>query len=283
MIAWNYKTWRTLGAAAVVGLTAGLAGCGGEGGENAAGHGEGGEGEGGEGAASAPAPSPATATAPAGGEAGEAGAATAYAGLSGNQNIALRIAHLKGFVMAAERVVEDDSATQEQVDAAGVLVAQGLLEVYDIAADQFGSVNVAIVRAAAETGATRAQQVTRLRAAAAELDRASGALTDVDTTVTVTRMTDIATGLYQHVNQADYVDTIEYQHSMGAALAARAALQAGRATLTAENARAYADAERELNRFVEMWPQATAPEQPAAYNTVLAQGSRVRLALSPYL
>jgi hypothetical protein len=282
MIAWKYKNWRTLGAAAALGLTAGLAACGGEGGENPAG-GEGGEGEGGEGAVSAPAPSPATATAPAGGEAGEAGAASAYAGLSGNQNIALRIAHLKGFVMAAERVVESDNASQDDVDAASVLVAQGLLEVYDIAADQFGAVNVATVRAASETGATRAQMVTRLRAANAELDRAAAALTDVDAATTVTRMTDIATGLYQQVNQADYVDAIEYQHSMGAALAARAALQAGRATLHAENARAYADAERELNRFVAMWPQATAPEQPAAYNAVLAQGSRVRLALSPYL
>jgi hypothetical protein len=38
-----------------------------------------------------------------------------------------------------------------------------------------------------------------------------------------------------------------------------------------------------LDRFVELWPQPTAPEHPAPYNQVLAQSSRVRLALSPYL
>lgn len=281
MIAWNYKTWRTLGAAAAIGLTAACGQTGEAGGENG---GEAGEGEGGEGAASAPAPSAATATAPAaGGEAGEAGMETVYAGLSGNQLAAVRLAHLKGFLMAADRVVEDDNANQEAVDGAAVLVAQGLLEVYDIAPDQFGSLNIATVRAASETGATRAQMVTRLRTALTEFDRASAALTDVDGAVTVARLVDVSTALYRMVNQADFVDPIEYQHSMGAALSARAALQGARATLHAENASAYTAAERELNSFVALWPQATAPEQPAAYNTVLAAGSRVRLALSPYL
>jgi hypothetical protein len=37
-------------------------------------------------------------------------------------------------------------------------------------------------------------------------------------------MVDIATGLYQGVVQEDFVDPIEYQHSMGAALAARNAV-----------------------------------------------------------
>lgn len=271
MIGWKYKLWRAAGAAAVLSVAA----CGGEGGEAGA-SGEAGEagGEAGEAAVTAPA----TPAGEGGGEAGEAGAASAYAGLAGDQLAALRLQHLKGFVMAAARVVEEDQPVE-----AGILVSQGLLEVYDVAPDQFGSLNVAIIRTAADgSSLNRAQMMTRIRASTFEIERAQAAL-DVDYAGLTARMVDIATGLYQGVVQADFVDPIEYQHSMGAAYAARDALTTGQDELRRENLAAFSRAQGELNRFTELWPTPAAPEHPASYQQVLAQGSRVRLALSPYL
>jgi hypothetical protein len=274
MIKLKLKHWRAAGLAAGLSL---VAACGGEAGE-AGEAGEGGEGgEAGEAGASAPAPSAATATAPAGGEAGEAGAASAYAGLSGNQLTALRLQHLRGFVMIANAV-----AAEGQPAEAAVLVQQGLLEVYDSAPDQFGSLNVELVRGAADASLSQAQLTARLRAADTEIQRAEAAL-DVDEAALTARLIDIATGLYQSVNQADYVDPIEYQHSLGAALAAQSALSAGAGELRGENARAFTEAQNEVQRFVALWREPIAPEQPATYAQVLAQGSRVRLALSPFL
>ena len=70
---------------------------------------------------------------------------------------------------------------------------------------------------------------------------------------------------------------------MGAALAAENALVRGREHLRGENASAYNEAVAETSAFVALWRQVNAPERPASYRDVLAQGSRVRLALSPYL
>ena len=267
MVIRKLKRWRAAG----VGVAAlSLAACGEAGGEA----GEPGEagvsGEAGE--ASAPAT-----VAPAGGEAGAAGAASAYAGLSGDQRTALRIEHLNGFVMAAAAVNEAG-----QPEEAAVLIQQGLLEVYDVAPDQFGDADIGIVRSAADSSLDRTQLAQRIRDSQTELERALADL-EVDHSVLVARMVDIAAGLYQGVVQADFVDPIEYQHSMGAALAARQALQAGESTLRARDARAYDEASSELDRLVGLWPQPTAPEQPASYSQVLAQSSRVRLALSPFL
>jgi hypothetical protein len=281
MIGWKLKLWRGVGAAAALSVAAACSEggeAGGEGGDAApsttAAGGEAGEsgeaGENGEAGAIAAA---------AGGESGEAGAASAYAGLSGDQLTALRLLHLKGFVMAASRVADGN-----QIPEAGVLVQQGLLEVYDLAPDQFGSLDANIVRSAAEGGSVnRAQLLQRLRAAEGEIDRALGALSEVDYAIAAARMTDIATGLYQNVVQADFVDPIEYQHSMGAALAAEYALERGRDALRQRNAAAYNEAAAEASRFTALWRDANAPERPPAYREVLAQGSRVRLALSPYL
>jgi len=272
MIVWTYKSWRTAGVAAALSLAA----CGGEGGE--AGHGSGGEaGESGEGEVAAP-PAPASAASAGGGEAGEAGAASAYVGLSGDQLTALRIQHLKGFLMAAARVAQSGKPLE-----AGILVQQGLLEVYDPAADQFGAVSAAPIRTAGESDGLSAEQVAaRIAAAEAELDRVTGTL-EVDHAILAARMVDIATGLYQGVVQEGFVDPVEYQHSMGAAYAARDALIAGESELKRRNARAYRDARAELDRLIALWPTAEAGESAAPYAQVLAQGSRVRLALSPYL
>lgn len=216
-----------------------------------------------------------------GGEHGEAGVAEAYGGLDGAARTAMRLQHLKGFVLIAQRVVT--SGTSEE---AGALVGQGVLEVYDPAQDQFGGFNAAPVRAAADAGGNgrpKAEVTRALAAAETAIDQAQGALADVDHASIASRMVDIATGLYGHVIQPDFVDPIEYQHSLGAALAAREALVNGETALKARNARAYDEALRELNRFIELWPQTNAPEAPTPNNQVLAQASRIKLALSPLL
>jgi len=258
-----------LGAAAVLATAA----CGGEAGESGGEAGEGGDGgETGEAGASAPAPSPATANAPAGagGEAGEAGAASAYAGLSGDERTALRLQHLKGFVMIAARLAEAG-----QREEAAVLVQQGVLEVYDAAPTEFGALDIARVRSAGEpTG--------DINAALAAIDAARAPL-QFDHAGQAARMVDIATGLYQGVVHEDYVDPIEYQHSLGAALAARDALVSGEAQLRGADAAAYAAAVREVDRLIALWPASTAPETPTPYRQLLAQSSRVRLELYPYL
>lgn len=206
-----------------------------------------------------------------GGEAGEAGAASAYEGVRGPQLSALRLQHLKGFVLVAQRVAQSGAG-----DEAAALVGQGVLEVYDHAPPaEFGALNITTVRTAADNA-------SGIDAALAAITDASAAV-ETDHAALAARMVDIAAGLYQGVVQPDYVDAIEYQHSLGAALAARDALVSGEATLKAENATAYAAALAELDRFIALWPQTQAPATPAAYRDVLAAGSRVRLALYPFM
>ncbi|MBL8537788.1 MAG: hypothetical protein JNM59_10340 [Hyphomonadaceae bacterium] len=266
MIVWKYKLWRSASVAAVLGLAA----CGGEAGENAA-HGEAGEaavsaggGEAGE-----------ASIGEAGGEHGEAGVATAYAGLEGADRTALRIQHLRGFVLIAEHVLRDTG----DVAAASTLIQQGVMEVYDPATDQFGSLDVAPLRRAAMAGERPA-----LELALRESDAAFRAAdVDANQAEVIVRLVDVAAGIYQHVMVDGAVDPIEYQHSLGAALAAREALTAHANGLRGRNARAYQEAVAELDRFVSLWPASSAPPQPATYQQVLAQSSRVRLALSPYL
>ncbi len=286
MIKLKLKHWRTLGVAAT---TLGLAACGGEGGGGAGegGHGEGGEAAVGEGGGATPAAvggeAGEAAIGEGGAEHGEAGVVTAYAGLSGDQLTALRIQHLRGFVMAAAKLVEARGAFSGEPVEAAILVQQGLLEVYDPAADQFGSLNVTPIReAGAGTELTREQLAQRLRVAQDELTRAIGQL-EYDDAQLVVRMVDISTGLYQHVLVDGAADPIEYQHSLGAALAAQQALLLHQTELRAANSSAYDRASGELARFVALWPSREPAATPATYQQVLVQSSRVRLALSPYL
>lgn len=257
MISWKYKLWRNASAAALVAACsqpaeappaaethAAAPASGGEAGEAAIGE--------------------------AGGEHGEAGVATAYAGLEGEARAALRLQHLKGFVLVAQQVGARGSA-----DEATMLVQQGLLEVYEPAHDQFAALDVGPVRSAADDIGNAAAALAALNTAQSRLDANQADVT--------ARMLEIATGLYQHVVQDGFVDPIEYQHSLGAALAARDALATGRASLRGRDAVAYDEAQAELDRFVALWPAPSAPETPAAYPDVLRQASRVRLALSPFL
>ena len=284
MITLKLKHWRAVGVAA---SALGLTGCGGESGETGAAVGEGGYGEAGD---SAPivenggaAPSVDDGAEAAAGEQGEAGALTAYAGLSGDQLTAMHIQHLRGFVMAAAQVVADRGGNSGNPADAAILVQQGLLEVYEPTPGEFGDLDITPLReAAAGTTFTRAQMMQRLRTAQENLTRAVGRL-DFDDAQLVVRMIDLSTGLYQQAVADGATDPTEYQHSMGAALAAQQALLLREDDLRRENLAAYSRAVGELNRFVALFPSYNAPATPATYQEVLVQGSRVRLALSPYL
>lgn len=267
MIAWKFKLWRTAGAAAALGLAAACSGenGAGEAGDTSAVGGEAGEAVIGEG----------------GGEHGEAGVSDAYAGVTGDQLIALRIQHLRGFVEAAQTML--DAGGEAAAAEAAVLVQQGLLEVYEPAPNAFGTLDVAPLRAAGDGAALTTQQMQeRVRVAEGALDRAMSGL-DVDYANLVVRLVDISAGLYQHVPMDGYADPTEYKHSRGAALAAQATLYLNQTQMRRRDARAYNQAVEELNTYLALWPSAEPPEQISSYQQVLVQASRVRLALSPFL
>ena len=289
MIWLKLKHWRTIGVATT---TLGLAACG-SGGEVGADVGEGGEGEAGEprpigengGAAPVVGAGEAgeAATGERGGEHGEAGAVTAYSGLTGEQLTAMRIQHLRSYVMAAAQVVADRGTNSGDPAVAAALIQQGLSEVYEPATDKFGSLDVTPLReAAAGAMFTRAEMMQRLRTAQENLTHAIGPL-HFDDAQLVSRMVDLSTGLYQQAVADGVTDETEYRHSMGAALAAQQALLLREDDLRRQNLGAYSRAVGELNRFVALFPSYNAPQTPATYQQVLVQGSRVRLALSPYL
>ena len=265
------KLWTSVSAALILSAAGGLAACGGESAETANGEPEaapaqaqasatvptastGGEGEGGEGEGEG-------GSAAAG---GEAGAQDAYSNVSAESRTALRLAHLRGFLLAARA-----AAPAEGVESAAALVGQGMAEVYDPAAAEFkaAGVNEAALRKAAQSGST-----ADLNAALSTLNAAS-ARAGGNPAEVVKGMTEIASGLYGEVNRDGAVDSVEYQHSLGAALSAQAAARQANATAAAP----------ELDRFVKLWPSPTAPEDVSKLTPagqVLAQASRVELALS---
>ena len=265
MIELKPRLWRTLGAAAAFAGGVGLASCGAPTAENApeaaksAEAGEAAIGEtGGEGAS--------------GGEAGEAGASTAYAGLTGSAATSLRLAHLKGFLLIAKKEV----GAGRRVEA-GALIGQGLAEVQTPAGDAFGDLDTKSIQ-----DASVALMDDKAEGARA-LDAAIAAIGAKQTAVgaeTVRRMLGIAAGLYGEVITADGVDPVEYQHSLGAALAAQDAFNRAEASIKAKNAARAAEAKAELAKVVALWPTPVAPEKPAPAAQVAAQASRVELALS---
>jgi hypothetical protein len=281
MIETKLKLWRNASVAALAGISLAACAPGGEGGEGGEAGGERGNahGEAGEAGAAPAAPGGEggeAAIGEAGGEHGEAGVQTAYAGIDGPARTALRLQHLKAFALVAQQV-----AAAGKPDEAAVLVAQGLLEVYDPAADQFGAFDPAPAR---EAAAATSADAAKIAAAIAAIDAAQASVqAQANPADIAARMADMAAGLYAHVVTPIGVDPIEYQHSYGMALAARDALVRGEAALKRQNAARYAEALAEVDRFIALWPGATAPETPATHRAVVAQASRVRLALSAYL
>lgn len=250
-MAFRPKLWLTLGAALTLtaacseqgqpgGETGGESG--GEGGAAAQGENEGGAGSAGV---------------------GEAGAAAGYAGVPDASLLALRIAHLKGFFLVAQRAqaVEGDAS-------AAALAGQGLAEVYDPAVAAFSGANLdaEVLRRAAQSGSE-----ADLAAAVAALNAAQTAAGG-DAGVVVGALSDIAAGIYREVGVDGAVDPVEYQHALGAAMAAQSTAQAG--GLPAQTV-------TDTEALVAMWRGVTAPDAvsdltPAGQ--VQAQASRIRLA-----
>jgi hypothetical protein len=198
------------------------------------------------------------------GEAGETGAVSAYSAISADSVNALHIAHLRGFVLVA-------MAQKDGPEAAAILVAQGMLEAYEKSPQPFKAAGIdeALLRKAADTGASG-----DLKAALSALD-AGLAKAGGDRKAVIRGLLEISSGLYKGVVIDGGVDPIEYQHSLGAALSARAAL-----TDAAKSDPSLAAAKPEMDRFVALWPTPSAPEKPAAHGALLAQASRLELALS---
>jgi len=253
MTSFRPKLWTGVSAAILLAATAGCSGEAGEkGGHNIAATGpapavgEGGEG-GPERAASA---------------AGEKGAQEAYLAAPADSRVALRLAHLKGFLLIAQKQPEGK-------DAAAALVGQGMTEVYDTQPGAFTSAGVdeAVLKKAAQSG-DPADIKAALDAIGAAQAKAGG-----DDAAVLKGMVDIATGVYQGVVQGGTVDPLEYQHSYGAILSAQDF------AVRSKDPRVKA-AKADLDKLVGLWPAATAPEKPTPAGQVAAQASRVELALS---
>lgn len=268
MTRFRARLWTGVGAAVLAGASLTLAACGGEGGEKGA---EGGAapavGEGGEGGAEAGAAS--SAPVGEGGEGGnegggEAGAQAAFQGIPNESKVALRLAQLKGFVLIAQKQPDGPAA-------GGILLQQGLLETFDMNPDIYKAAGVdeAVLRKAGKSGAP-----ADLAAALANIEAAE-AKAGGDAIAVAKGMVSIASGLYQEAVKPGSVDPIDYQHSLGAALAAQSVLD----KRAAADPRAKA-AKPELTKFLGLWPQATAPANPTPATQVAAQASRVELELS---
>ena len=198
------------------------------------------------------------------GEAGETGAHSAYSGIPADSLSALHIAHLRGFFLIAQ-------AQKDGPEAAAILTSQGMIEAYDPSAAVFSAVGIdqAVLRKAATSGSA-----ADLKAAIAALD-AGLAKAGGDPKAVIRGLVEISSGLYKGVVVDGGVDPIEYQHSLGAALSAKAALAAAVKTHP-QLARATAP----MDAFVALWPSLSAPEKPASHGQVLAQASRIELAIS---
>lgn len=289
MIVWKPKLWVGLGAVAV---TLGAAGCGeagpaaaGEAGASTAAAGEAATGETGGEAAVAPATGGEAAAGESGGEGageagGEAGASDAYASVPDGSRKALRIAHLAGFLAIAQQVHATGDAA-----AASVLIQQGLLEVHQPAAGDYGGRAAAIkpayeaVMAALDSGKSAGEVDAAFKAArdaqAAALAEAGG-----DPAAVVKAMLAITTGLYANVVTPAGVDPVEYQHAMGAALSARDVLVASASTLTAKNRASYDEAVTAAGALTGLFAAPVAPETPPTRSAVQAAAARIELPLS---
>jgi hypothetical protein len=82
------------------------------------------------------------------------------------------------------------------------------------------------------------------------------------------------------VNRGGAIDPIEYQHALGAALAAQTVLTANASALKARDAARYDQTVSDMQALLAVWPGPVAPEKPAALADVLAARARVELSLS---
>jgi hypothetical protein len=178
----------------------------------------------------------------------------AYAGAPAASRMALRLAHLKSYALIA--------AQQPEPAAAAALMSQGMLEVYDGQPGAFNGAGLdeGVLRTAAARGTS-----DDIHAALATLTTAQ-AKAGGDPAVVVRAMTKLAAGLYESALNGGGVDPLEYQHSLGVALAAR--------DLAATDPR-LAKAGADLDRLVALWPSPNPPPRPAPVEAIEAQASRI--------
>lgn len=223
----------------------------------------------------AAAPAPAASAAPVG-ESGEAGVGDAYSQTAGAETTLLRLQHLKGFVLVAQKM-----AATGALPEAGILIDQGLLEAADPAPQQLGALDRGVLTAASKAlGDGQAGGVAALSRAVAAIDaaqKANGAPADAKL---VRLMLAIAEGLYSGVMTADGVDPIEYQHSFGAALSAQAAFKAAYGGFARKDAGRAEAAAAEFDKLLSLWPGPVAPDAPTANSRIVAAISRIELYLS---
>jgi hypothetical protein len=250
--------WTRLGAAVLLG--AGLGGC----------------------APATPPPAPAPTATPGqagevgeqavgegGGEAGEVGAASALSGLSPADAAQFNRWRLFGFVAIAGAELADRNYPE-----ASALIGQGMLEVFPTPPAGLDLAALNALDAELAASAPKADAGARLTAAGKAL--VAGAPSTPDT---VRRLVELAVGLYQEADKgAEGVDPLEYQHSLGAALAAQQALAALKAA--SKNPGAFAKAETELNRLRALYAPVRAGDKITPYKDMLAQASRVELELA---
>ncbi len=211
------------------------------------------------------------------GETGEAGVADSYAETKGAESAALRLQHLKGFVLVAKALIAAGGALPE----AGILVEQGLLEVADPAPQQLAGLDrAALAEAAAVLNAGAEAGSAGLSSALAAIDAAqkrNGAPADA---ALVRRMLRITAGLYSVVVVDGGVDPTEYQHSLGAALSAQSAFAEAFPAFERMDPIRARSARDGFEALVSLWPAPVAPDAPVPAAKVLAQISRIELELS---
>jgi hypothetical protein len=276
MIEFKPKLWVGLGAVA---LAAGVAACGpgGEAGGEAGAKtatatqaAPAGEGEG-EGKATN-----AVAAAPTG--EGEAGASTAYADIDPASAFGLRATNLAGFALVARRAHEAGAS-----DEASVLVGQGLLEVlrpheadFAAAAPDVKPAYEALV-AAIDAKKPKAEIDKAFDAALKTTADAAG---KADGKAVLDGMLSITGGLYQGVILPEGADPIEWQHALGAALAAKDAFTRAKPAFTKIDAARAARLESDLDAIVALFPGHAIPDAPTPTAQALSAVSRARLTLS---
>lgn len=266
------RMWSLLGlsAMALVGVSA----CGG-GGETGA---DGGEGE--QGVSSATAPVAAPVAAGPSGESGEAGAQNAYSDIPEASRLGLRIAHVTGFILVAQKAFEAGDS-----DVASVLVSQGLLEVYTPFAESLDAGAPGLKAAcdkivAAIDGKQSKADIEAAFADTLKIAQKAQAKSGAAPQDTVSGMVAIAAGLYQGVVLPEGNDPIEYQHAYGAALSAQQAFRANQGKFASKDRLRAQSLAKDLDTFVGQFTAVSLPDAPPSVADITSAASRAQLAVS---
>ena len=222
-----------------------------------------------------------SAVAPAiGGESGEAGAQNAYGAIPEGSRLGLRIAHVTGFLLMAQKTYGTG-----QTEEASVLISQGLLEVYmpnavELDKDAKG-LKAAFENVVAALDAKKpTDQVNAAFGDAIKVARKAQAASGAAPQDIIAGMLSIAAGLYSVVIAPNGNDPIEYQHAQGAALAALAAYDHTKSDLSNINANRTETLGRDLAVLLALFPDVSLPDSPASVAQVTGAASRAQLALS---